>query len=174
MGLINHITWTCCSRTNGNSHWHCQHPYGSGANNWELVNIMTESSRSFQKCYRHWGNRFFWADGILLSAPIVGSWWNHWGIMAGSHIIHSQLHLVLQPTRVLTLCFYFSCSFAYLDSVFWACDVFEDTRMNSLWVQTKTTPLAICTPWYSNFCFNLPSLLHQCHTVDPLQKGCCR
>jgi hypothetical protein len=105
MGLINHITWTCCWRTNGNSHWHCQHPYGSGANNWELVNIMTESSRSFQKCYRHWGNRFFWADGILLSAPIVGSWWNRQGIMAGSHIIHSQLHLVLQPIRVLTLCF---------------------------------------------------------------------
>lgn len=47
----------------------------------------------------------FWADGILLCAPIVGSWWNHWGIMAGSHIIHSQLHLVLQPIRVLTLCF---------------------------------------------------------------------
>jgi hypothetical protein len=25
--------------------------------------------------------------------------------MAGSHIIHSQLHLVLQPIQVLTLCF---------------------------------------------------------------------
>lgn len=47
----------------------------------------------------------FWADGILLSTPIVGSWRNRWGIMAGSHIIHSQLHLVLQPIQVLTLCF---------------------------------------------------------------------